>query len=155
MKVAVFPQEKLPKHRCKLIFSFTLIYVICYQLVENGCSCGEILDANNVTNISAAIPIHEEDASNVAGEITEGGIEVDPERLPSMLMQFAEYYMAVKSLYENPDLKLVILDRTLAGEVGHLVWSVGELLNENRSILLGIDTEFGTVPPLDLELGSP
>jgi hypothetical protein len=122
------------------------------EFAENGCSFGEILEANNVTNISAPIPIHEEDASNVAGEITEGGIEVDPERLPSMLMQFAEYYMAVKSLYENPDLKLVILDRTLAGEVGHLVWSVGELLNENRSILLGIDTEFGPVSPLDLEL---
>ncbi len=122
------------------------------EFLEKGCSCGEILDANNVTNISAAIPIHEEDASNVAGEITEGGIEVDPERLPSILMQFAEYYMAVNSLNENPDLKLVILDRTLAGEVGHLVWSVGELLNENRSILLGIDTEFGIVSPLDLEL---
>jgi hypothetical protein len=122
------------------------------EFVEKGCSCGEILEANNVTNISAAIPIHEEDASNVAGEITEGGMEVDPERLPSILMQFAEYYMTVKSLYENPDLKLVILDRTLAGEVGHLVWSVGELLNENRFVLLGIDTEFGTVSPLDLEL---
>ena len=122
------------------------------EFVENGCSCGEILDANNVTNISAAIPIHEEDASNVVGEITEGGIEVDPERLPSTLMQFAEYYMAVKSLYGNPDLKLVILDRTLAGEVGHLVWSVSDLLNENRSVLIGIETEFGTVSPLDLEL---
>ena len=33
------------------------------------------------------IPIHEEDASNVVGETTEGGIEVDPERLPSTLMQ--------------------------------------------------------------------
>jgi hypothetical protein len=77
------------------------------EFVEKGCSCGEILEAN-ITNISAAIPIHEEDASNVAGEITEGGIEVDPEKLPSMPMQFAEYYMAVKSLYENPDLKLVI-----------------------------------------------
>ena len=55
-----------------------------------------------------------------------GGIEVEPERLPSMLMQFAEYYMAVRSLYENPDLNLVLLDRTLAGEAGHLVWSVGE-----------------------------
>jgi hypothetical protein len=28
-------------------------------------------------------------------------------------MQFAEYYMAVNALIENPDLKLVILDRTL------------------------------------------
>jgi hypothetical protein len=70
------------------------------EFVEKGFSCGEILDANNVTNISAGIPIHEENASNVVGEITEGWIEVDPERLPSMLMQFAEYYMAVKSLYD-------------------------------------------------------
>jgi hypothetical protein len=122
------------------------------EFVEKGCSCGEILEANNVTNISAAIPIHEEDASNVAGEITEGGIEVDPERLPSMLMQFAEYYMAVKSLQENPDLKLVILDRTLAGEVGHLVWSVSELISEKRCVLQGMETEFGIVSSFDLEL---
>src|SRR5262249_12934835 len=73
-------------------------------------------------------------------------------RLPSTLMQFAEYYMAVKSLNENPDLKLVILDRTLAGEAGHLSWSVSELLNERRCILQGIDTEFGTVSSLNLEL---
>ena len=99
-----------------------------------------------------AIPIHEEDASNVVGETTEGGIEVDPERLPSTLMQFAEYYMAVKTLYENPDLKLVILDRTLAGEVGHLIWSVSELLNEKRCVLQGMETEFGIVSSFDLEL---
>jgi hypothetical protein len=67
-------------------------------------------------------------------------------------MQFAEYYMAVKALYENPDLKLVILDRTLAGEVGHLVWSVSELLNEKRCVLQGIETEFGIVSSFDLEL---
>ncbi|MFY9798366.1 MAG: hypothetical protein WAJ93_21975 [Candidatus Nitrosopolaris sp.] len=88
------------------------------EFVEKGCSCGEILEANNVTNISAAIPIHEEDASNVVGETTEGGIAVDPERLPSTLMQFAEYYMAVKSLQENPDLNLVILDTTFLEENG-------------------------------------
>lgn len=67
-------------------------------------------------------------------------------------MQFAEYYMAVKSLYQDPDLKLVILDRTLAGEVGHLMWSVDEMLNERKCVLQGIETEFGIVSPLDLEL---
>jgi hypothetical protein len=127
-------------------------YIGQLEFIENGFSCGEISEANDITNISAAIPIHEEDASNIVGEMTEGGLEVDPERLPSALMQFAEYYMAVKSLYENPDLKLVILDRTLAGEAGHLSWSVSELLNERRCILQGIDTEFGTVSALDLEL---
>jgi hypothetical protein len=54
-------------------------------------------------------------------------------------MQFAEYNMAVKALYENPDLKLVILDRTRAGDVGHLVWSVSELLNEKRCVLQGME----------------
>jgi hypothetical protein len=127
-------------------------YIGQLEFIENGCSCEEISEANNITNISAAIPIHEEDASNIVGEMTEGGPEVDPERLPSTLMQFAEYYMAVKTLNENPDLKLVILDRTLAGEAGHLSWSVNELLNERRCILQGIDTEFGTVSALDLEL---
>jgi len=122
------------------------------EFVEKGCSCGEILEANNIADVSTAIPIHEEDASNVVGETTEGGTEVDPERLPSALMQFAEYYMAVKTLHEKPDLKLVILDRTLAGDVGHLVWSVSELLKEKRSVLEGIQTEFGIVSPLDLEL---
>jgi hypothetical protein len=127
-------------------------YIGKLEFVEKGCSCGEILEANGITNVSAAIPIHEEDASNVVGETTEGGIEVDPDRLPSTLMQFAEYYMAVKSLQEKPDLKLVILDRTLAGEVGHLVWSVSELLNEKRCVLQGMETEFGKVSSFDLEL---
>ena len=127
-------------------------YIGQLEFGEKGCSCGEILEGSNITNVSTAIPIHEEDASNVVGETTEGGIEVDPERLPSTLMQFAEYYMAVNVLSENPDLKLVILDRTLAGEVGHLVWSVSDLLNEKRCVLQGMETEFGIVSSFDLEL---
>jgi hypothetical protein len=84
--------------------------------------------------------------------LTEGGIEVDPEKLPSSLMQFAEYYMAVKAAYENSELKLILLDRTLAGDTGHLIWRVNELLHEKRCVLEGIETEFGTVSSLDLEL---
>ncbi len=122
------------------------------EFVQKGCSCGEILEASAISNVSAAIPIHEEDASNVVGESTEGGVEVDPERLPSTLMQFAEYYMAVKSIDENPNLKIVLLDRTLAGDAGHLIWRTSELINQKRCMLQRIETEFGTVTPLDLEL---
>ena len=68
----------------------------------------------------------EGDASRIVGRETENGTEVDPERLPSTLMQFAEYYLAFKLLQDDPDLKIVILDRTLAGDAGHLVWSVSE-----------------------------
>ena len=49
-------------------------------------------------------------------------------------MQFAEYYLAVKLLHQNPDLKVVILDRTLAGDVGHLIWSVSDLLKTKMCI---------------------
>jgi len=151
--IAIDGTESQDKQLDMLIFyAGAFGYTGQLEFVENGCSCGEILEMGNVANVSTAIPIHEENASNVVAEITEGGIEVDPERLPSKLMQFAEYYMAVKSLYENPDLKLVILDRTLAGQVGHLIWSVGELLYERKCALQGIETAFGIVSPLDLEL---
>lgn len=122
------------------------------EFAEDCCHCGETLEPQNISNVSVAIPIYEEDASNIVGEVTEGGIEVDPERLPSSLMQFAEYYMAVRAVHENPDLKLILLDRTLAGDLGHLVWRVNELVREKRCILDGIETEFGTVSSIDLEL---
>ena len=32
--------------------------------------------------------------------------------------------MAVKTFYENPEIKVVLLDKTLSGDVAHLVWSV-------------------------------
>lgn len=151
--IAIDGTESQDKQLDMLIFyAGAFGYTGQLEFVKNGCSCGEILEMGNTANVSTAVPIHEEDASNVAAEITEGGVEVDPERLPSILMQFAEYYMAVKSLYQDPDLKLVILDRTLAGEVGHLMWSVDEMLNERKCVLQGIETEFGIVSPLDLEL---
>lgn len=117
-----------------------------------GCKCGEVIKATELGNISAAIPLYEEDAFNITGRETETGTEIDTERLPSILMQFAEYYLAVKLLQDNHDLKVVILDRTLAGDVGHLIWSVGEFINENKCILQGLSTEYGIVSPLDLEL---
>ncbi|HKG87152.1 MAG TPA: hypothetical protein VKA95_02410 [Nitrososphaeraceae archaeon] len=50
--------------------------------------------------MSTAIPVHEENISSVAGQLKEGGIEVDAERIPSGLMQLAEYYLAVRA-YTN------------------------------------------------------
>ncbi len=77
---------------------------------------------------------------------------MNPEKLPSSLMQFAEYYMATKAALDDPDLKLVLLDRTLAGDLGHSIWRVNELIHEERCILEGIETDFGTVSAVDLEL---
>ena len=71
------------------------------EFLEDGCSCGEVIEAKHTTNISTAIPLFEGDASRIVGRETENGIEVDAERLPSVLMQFAEYYLAIKLLQDD------------------------------------------------------
>jgi hypothetical protein len=117
-----------------------------------GCHYSEPSEVAETTSVSAAIPLLEEDAANVTGKATEGGMEVDTARLPSALMHFAEYYMAVKTIQENPEVKVVLLDKTLSGDMAHLVWSVNESLDADRSILIGMETEYGNVSALDLEL---
>lgn len=127
-------------------------YIGRLEFSKEGCMAEDPLQTGNPISMSAAIPIYEEDASSVAGKSTEGGIEIDAPRLPSALMHFSEYYMAVKVLMERPEVKVVILDRTLSGDMAHLLWSVTDLLDANSSVLLGIDTPYGKVSPIDLEL---
>ena len=120
---------------------------------SKGCTFNEPMEVEGNVSISAAISVHEQDTASIAGQATEGGIEVDPERIPSGLMRLAEYYMAVKAVYdEDSDIKVIILDGTLAGDVAHLVWSVNEMLDANSCVLQGMDTEYGPVTALDLEL---
>lgn len=130
--VAIDGTESQDEHLDMLIFyTGAFGYVGQLEFLDRGCSCGEVVEAKRTANISTAIPIFEGDASRIVGRETENGTEVDPERLPSTLMQFAEYYLAYKLLQDEPDLKIVILDRTLAGDVGHLIWSVSELVRES------------------------
>lgn len=151
--VAIDGTESQDEHLDMLIFyTGAFGYVGQLEFLEQGCSCGEVVEAKRTAHISTAIPIFEGDASRIVGRETENGTEVDPERLPSALMQFAEYYLAYKLLQDDPDLKIVILDRTLAGDVGHLIWSVSELVREERCMLQGLETEFGPVSAFDLEL---
>ena len=68
-------------------------------------------------------------------------------------MQLSEYYMAVKTIHENPSIQIVILDRTLAGDLAHLIWSVAKTMEEDGfCVLQGKDTKYGKVTGLDLEL---
>jgi hypothetical protein len=64
--------------------------------------------------------------------------------------------MAVRTLYQNPDIKIVILDRMPSIDIPHLISNVEELLDAdtttNRCVLEGIETEYGIVSYLDLEL---
>jgi hypothetical protein len=103
-------------------------------------------------SVSAAIPLSEEDAAQVFGRKRESGVEVDSERLPMVLMQLAEYYLAYRSASRSPGPKVLLLDRTLAGDVAHLVWSTHDFIRERRCVLEGMDTTAGKVTAFDLEL---
>jgi hypothetical protein len=100
---------------------------------------------------SAAIPLSEEDASQVFGQVRESGVEVDPERLPAALMHVAEYYLAYHATMD-PSIRIVLLDRTLAGDVAHLVWSTKDFIRDKLCVLQGMETSLGRVTALDLEL---
>ena len=102
--------------------------------------------------VSASIPLSEEDAATVFGQQSEAGTEVDTERLPNALMHLAEYYIAVNALGSELKPRVILLDRTLAGDVSHLVWSVRDLVRGHASVLEGLSTPNGQVTNLDLEL---
>jgi hypothetical protein len=124
---------------------------------KTGCTCNEPTAVKGTLSMSTAIPIHQENISIVAGQLKESGIDVDAERIPSGLMHLAEYYMAVKALHENSELKVVLFDRMPSIDIPHLISSVEELLDPNndydrRCVLEGLQTDNGVVSLLDLEL---
>jgi hypothetical protein len=130
-------------------------YVGKLKFSDEGCvSSDPVAIDNKGKDVSAAIPIHEADAGDIMGIRKEGDLEIDIERLPSALMQLAEYYIAVKTLLQNPNVKVVIFDRQLAIDVPHLISNVTEIVESdtNTLILNGLETEFGQVLSLDIEL---
>lgn len=102
--------------------------------------------------VSASIPLSEEDAAAVFGQRTESGPELDIQRLPNAIMHLAEYYIAAKTVSSNDRVRVVLLDRTLAGDLAHLVWSTKDLVHDHQSILEGMETPHGRVTNFDLEL---
>lgn len=124
---------------------------------KTGCMCNEPLAVKGELGLSTAIPIHEENISIVAGQLNENGIDVDAKKILIGLMQLAEYYMAFKALHENPEIKVVLLDRMPSINLPSLISRVEELLDPNtdynrRSVLEGLQTQHGIVSLLDLEL---
>jgi hypothetical protein len=104
------------------------------------------------TAVSASIPLSEEDAATVFGRRTESGAEVEAERLPNAVMHLAEYYIALRAVSSGDRFKVVLLDRSLAGDVAHLVWSTRDLVHDRLSVLEGMETPSGKVSNFDLEL---
>ena len=127
-------------------------YIGKVEFLEDGCSCGEVIEVN--IQLVSLLPYHysREMHQEQLDEKPKMGLKLMRKGSPSALMQFAEYYLAIKLLQDDSDLNVVILDRTLAGDVGHLIWSVNELVREGRCVLQGLQTEFGVVSTFDLEL---
>src|SRR5271163_4786440 len=67
-------------------------------------------------------------------------------------MHLAEYYIALRAVTSGGQAKVVLLDRPLAGDVAHLVWSTRDLVQDHLSVLEGMATPSGKVTSLDLEL---
>ena len=120
--------------------------------LENEVVIDEPRSMKGELSISTAVPLSEEDAAEVFGQKTESGLEIDVNRLPGALMHLAEYYLAYKAAVTDNPAKIILLDRTLAGDVGHHSWSTRELVQHHLSILEGMETPHGVVENFDLQL---
>ncbi|MAH21720.1 MAG: hypothetical protein CMO12_02785, partial [Thaumarchaeota archaeon] len=101
------------------------------RFLENEVVIDEPRSMKGELSISAAVPLSEEDAAEVFGQKTESGLEIDVKRLPGALMHLAEYYLAYKAAVTDDTVKIVLLDRTLAGDVGHHSWATRELVQHH------------------------
>ena len=110
---------------------------------KKGCSYNEPTAVKGTLSVSTAIPVHEENISTVAGQIKESGVEIDPERVPSGLMHLAEYYMSVKAIQENPDIKVVIFDRMPSIDIPHLISNVASFLPSENSLYAWVAFSLG------------
>jgi hypothetical protein len=122
------------------------------KFTQDSVEAGDPRAEQNSLSVSAAVPLSEEDAAQVFGQRRESGVEVDVERLPTALMHLAEYYLAYKGVGRPGGPRLILLDRTLAGDVAHLVWSTRDLVRSKRCVLEGFATPSGRVTAFDLEL---
>jgi hypothetical protein len=104
-------------------------------------------------SISSAIPLSEEYSSAVFGEKGESGIEFDPSKVSSAIMRLSEYFMVYQALGTDPDLKIVLMDRLVSGDIAHMSWKLREYIQEGACKLSGFETSFGKISTLDLELG--
>ncbi|GEM_PF-511452 len=103
--------------------------------------------------LSSAIPLSEEFSSEVFGEPTEGGIEVDSGKVPSSLMRLSEYFLAYNCIKKDETIKIVIMDRTISGDIAHISWKLREYIKQGKCFLEGYETSLGKITREDLELG--
>jgi hypothetical protein len=61
-----------------IFYAGTYGYIGQLDFTDKGCCYDEPSEIKASMNISAAIPVHEEDASNIVGKLTEGGLLLKP-----------------------------------------------------------------------------
>ncbi|MEM2130720.1 MAG: DNA double-strand break repair nuclease NurA [Candidatus Bathyarchaeia archaeon] len=104
---------------------------------------------------SASVPLWTEDLFFVAEESgsTEQDIARSAERIPYALMAMSELYLALKAI-ENPEVRLLFLDRPLHGTFGPLSRDLRLFLRRKKSVLFGMETSYGRLTLLDFSLAS-
>jgi hypothetical protein len=108
---------------------------------------------SDYASLSSAIPLSEEYCSDVYGEVNGGGMELDPGKVSGALMRLAEYTLVYRAITREPRLKIILMDRTVSADIAHISWKLREYIDEDKSILMGVNTSFGTISKIDLELG--
>ncbi|MDH5811694.1 MAG: hypothetical protein QXP73_04955 [Candidatus Methanomethylicaceae archaeon] len=102
---------------------------------------------------SASVPLWMEDVSSVTGDTGSSERELiwSAEKVPFAIMTMAELYLALKAA-EDPDVKVVFLDRPLHGTFSPLARDVRTILKNKRSALFNFNTSYGRPSLLDLGL---
>ena len=108
---------------------------------------------SDYSSLSSAIPLSEEYSSEVFGEKHGGGTEFDPSKVSGALMRLSEYSVVYEAICRDPDLKIILMDRTISADIAHISWKLRDYIQEDLCKLMGFDTEFGVISKTDLELG--
>jgi hypothetical protein len=143
-----------PRLDMLVFYSGSYAYRGTTRFLENGDILSDVPStAADYYSISSAIPLSEEYSSAVFGEKGESGIEFDPSKVSSSIMRLSEYYMVYQALGSDPNLKIVLMDRTISGDIAHTSWKLREYVQEGACKLTGFETNAGKISTLDLELG--
>jgi hypothetical protein len=145
-------------HDARLDMLIFYASAFAYKGIANFFPDGRIVSeppssTNDSSCISAAIPLSEEFSSNVFGELGGGGMQFDPNKVSSALMRLAEYYLAYEALSNDSELKIILMDRTVSGDIAHISWKLRDYIRDGLCILLDYETPFGRITKSDLELG--
>jgi hypothetical protein len=109
---------------------------------------------SDYSSLSSAVPLSEEYSSDVYGEKDGGGTELDPSKVSSALMRLSEYSLVYEALdRDDKNLKIILMDRTVSGDIAHISWKLRDYIREGSCRLEGFVTKFGPISRTDLELG--